>query len=266
MSNPSVPKALYQANVDLALRIAALLQEHGQQWFDLFADEAGVRLGQGLAGMDRFRHEFPIDRLASLPAELAGSFPTLDAERWKTLLSKAIGHQARFSDGVQGALESWRESCSQVLGKAMPAEALPDLARAVESLPGLGELFAPFQQLMAQTSPRAASTVASDAPPASGDAKGSGKSAARKSPVAKSAPEARVAKKNPSKPKQGKAETSGKSPANAASKADATASAAPKPVAGKPAKADGARSKRGPARFPSPVPALVTTPRPRGKA
>ena len=86
MSTPSVPKALYQANIDLALRIAALLQEHGQQWYDLFADEAGVRLGQGLAGVDRFRRDFSLDALPPLPVDFAGHFDALDAERWQALI------------------------------------------------------------------------------------------------------------------------------------------------------------------------------------
>ncbi|HRO86675.1 MAG TPA: hypothetical protein PLH21_01390, partial [Chiayiivirga sp.] len=150
MSTPSVPKALYQANIDLALRIAALLQEHGQQWYDLFADEAGVRLGQGLAGVDRFRRDFSLDALPPLPVDFAGHFDALDAERWQALLAKAIDHQSRFSVGVQAALEDWQGACTQLLGEALPKGALPDLSQLIESVPGLGEILSSLQQLGAR--------------------------------------------------------------------------------------------------------------------
>lgn len=243
MSTPSVPKALYQANIDLALRIAALLQEHGQQWYDLFADEAGVRLGQGLAGVDRFRRDFSLDALPPLPVDFAGHFDALDAERWQALLAKAIDHQSRFSAGVQAALEDWQGACTQLLGEALPKGVLPDLGQLIESVPGLGEILSSLQQLGARG--------------------GRVGAAAAVSPVA-----SKPAKPLSEKPAAaGKAGTA-KAPAKPAAKT--VAKPAAKTVAKTPAKAAKAPTrtvaKAGPAKFPSPIPALVTTPRQRKKS
>ena len=256
MSTPSVPKALYQANIDLALRIAALLQEHGQQWYDLFADEAGVRLGQGLAGVDRFRRDFSLDALPPLPVDFAGHFDALDAERWQALLAKAIDHQSRFSVGVQAALEDWQGACTQLLGEALPKGALPDLSQLIESVPGLGEILSSLQQLGARGGRVGAAAAVS--PVASKPAKPLSEKPAAAGKVGTA--------KAPAKPA---AKTVAKTPAKAA-KAPTKAAKAPTKAAKAPTKAAKAPTrtvaKGGPAKFPSPIPALVTTPRQRKKS
>ncbi len=259
MSTPSVPKALYQANIDLALRIAALLQEHGQQWFDLFADEAGMRLGQGLAGVDRFRRDFSLDALTALPADLAGHFGALDAERWQSLLAKAIDHQSRFSAGVQAALENWQEACSQLLGEALPPRAFPDMSQVMAVVPGLGEILSPRQRPMARGGRASAQDAAASEPvpePAKPRRKtpaaAAGKTAASK--TAKT-PAASV----PAKPAE---KASLKAAKAGAGRAKPSAKVAKKTGAAPPA--DGRKADA--ARFPSPMPALVTTPRQRRKS
>lgn len=245
MSTPSVPKALYQANIDLALRIAALLQEHGQQWYDLFADEAGVRLGQGLAGVDRFRRDFSLDALPPLPVDFAGHFDALDAERWQALLAKAIDHQSRFSVGVQAALEDWQGACTQLLGEALPKGALPDLSQLIESVPGLGEILSSLQQLGARGGRVAAAAAApKPAKPLSEKPAAAGKAGTAKAPAK---PAAKKVAKTPAK--------AAKAPTKAAKAPTKAAKAPTRTVA-----------KGGPAKFPSPIPALVTTPRQRKKS
>ncbi|HRN59816.1 MAG TPA: hypothetical protein PLI44_06225 [Chiayiivirga sp.] len=252
MSTPSVPKALYQANIDLALRIAALLQEHGQQWYDLFADEAGVRLGQGLAGVDRFRRDFSLDALPPLPVDFAGHFDALDAERWQALLAKAIDHQSRFSVGVQAALEDWQGACTQLLGEALPKGALPDLSQLIESVPGLGEILSSLQQLGARGGRVAAAPAApKPAKPLSEKPAAAGKVGTAKAPAK---PAAKTVAKTPAK--------AAKAPTKAA-KAPTKAAKAPTKAAKAPTRTV---AKGGPAKFPSPIPALVTTPRQRKKS
>jgi hypothetical protein len=259
MSTSSVPKALYQANIDLALRIAALLQEQGQQWFDLFADEAGVRLKQGLAGMDRFRRDFSIDTLPQMPVDLSDHFNALDAERWQALLAKAIEHQSRFSVGVQSALDDWQGACSQLLGEALPQGVSPGFARAAAAVPGLGEMFSSLQQMAVKAGRGIVPTAA--APDADTPAR-----KAAKPPAVKPAAAAKArAVKAPSKPvEKAPAKPSEKAPSKSAKKSakkpDARPAGASKAGSAAPATSGGKGSA---ARFPSPVPALVTTPRQR---
>ena len=265
MSTSSVPKALYQANIDLALRIAALLQEHGQQWFDLFADEAGVRLKQGLTGMDRFRRDFSIDTLPQMPVDLSDHFNALDAERWQALLAKAIEHQSRFSVGVQSALDDWQGACSQLLGEALPQGVSPGFARAAAAMPGLGEMFSSLQQMAVKAGRGVVPTAA--APDADTPAR-----KAAKPPAVKPAAAARArGVKAPSKPVEkvpakpsatASSKLAKKSVKPAAEKPKARPAGAPKAGSTAPAKP---AAKGRAARFPSPVPALVTTPRQRKK-
>jgi len=254
VSKSSIPKALYQANIDLALRIAALLQEHGQQWFDLFADEAGARLGQGLAGVDRFRREFSLDRLTSLPADLSTHFGTLDAERWQALLAKAVEHQSRFSRGVQSALDDWQGACSQLLAKAVPPGGSAAMADALAAVPGLADVLASLQ-------PRAQPVARTEA---TGDAARSGEGGAEKVTARKARPKA--ASKPAAKPAVADA---GAAPARkaasaTAAKADRANDASSEADAKGKAKGKVRTKKTAATRFPSPMPALVTTPhRPR---
>lgn len=266
MSTSSVPKALYQANIDLALRIAALLQEHGQQWFDLFADEAGVRLKQGLTGMDRFRRDFSIDTLPQMPVDFSDHFNALDAERWQSLLAKAIEHQSHFSAGVQSALDDWQGACSQLLGEALPQGVSPSLARAAAAVPGLGEMFSSLQQMVVKAGRGAVPTAAAP------DADTHARKAAKPAAVKPAAAAKDRAVKAPSKPVEkvplkpsAKAlpKPAKKSAEKAAKKPDARPADAPKAGPTAPGKS---AAKGSAARFPSPVPALVTTPRRRKKS
>lgn len=251
MSNPSIPKALYQANIDLALRIAALLQEHGQQWFDLFADEAGARLGQGLAGVDRFRREFSLDRLTSLPADLSTHFGTLDAERWQALLGKAVEHQSRFSRGVQAALDDWQGACSQLLAKAVPPGGSASVADALAAVPGLADVLASLQPC---AQPASSAGATGDAARSVED--GVDKATARKArPKAASKPAAKHAVADAG------AAPARKAAPRAAAKADRAKEASSEADAKGKVKERSRAKKSAPTRFPSPMPALVTTPR-----
>ena len=232
----SIPKALYQANIDLALRIAALLQENGKQWFDLFAEEAGTRLDEGLSG---FGGGFSLEKLASLPADATTQFLQIDVGRWQALLSHAVDNQSHFADGLQGALKDWQASCAEAFDAAATG-VLPKLG-SFSVLPGLSDVAASFQRFVAQAipaanAPRHARPAAPEPAPRPAAAKPAKKPAAKKAAVRPATPKPKAA------PAPDKA-----APARAARPARKAAVKAPVKLA--------------PVLAPTPLPAVVTTPR-----
>ena len=148
----SIPKALYQANIDLALRIAALLQENGKQWFDLFAEEASTRLEEGLSQVAGFGQSLSLEKLSSLPADAATQLLQVDMGRWQALLASAVENQSHFAEGVQQALKQWQGACSNAFDVADFGQ-LPQMPTSLAVLPGLSDMAASIRHFMAQTMP-----------------------------------------------------------------------------------------------------------------
>lgn len=160
-SEISIPKALYQANIDLALRIAALLQENGKQWFDLFSEEAEVCMDERMVQADELGHAPLLERLAALPTDAMAHFMGTDLERWQAVLAHVVDSQSHFSSGLQAALQDWQSACTQAFGHASGG-ALPEAMS--QALPGLNDILGAFQQMMNQVLPSAETPAA---PPAS---------------------------------------------------------------------------------------------------
>ena len=297
----SIPKALYQANIDLALRIAALLQENGKQWFDLFAEEASTRFDEGVSSFGALGSEFSLEKLAALPADAAAQFLQLDVGRWQAMITHAVENQTLFSDGLQEALREWQAACSEAFD-AVGSGVLPNLGGGLSALPGFSDVAMSFQRFMAQAVPSVsavysasvggkADKTAEKAKPASATAARTaekkpaaetppGNKPARK-PAAKAAnkPVKKTAKKTATKADAKTAasakkpvakvadSTTGKSAsaATAAKPAARTAAAAKKASSRPPRKSAGSKSAA-PVPPPSPMPALVTTPRKTAKS
>jgi len=297
----SIPKALYQANIDLALRIAALLQENGKQWFDLFAEEASTRFDEGVSSFGALGSEFSLEKLAALPADAAAQFLQLDVGRWQAMVSHAVENQALFSDGLQEALREWQAACSEAFD-AVGSGVLPSLGGGLSALPGFSDVAMSFQRFMAQAVPSVSAVysasvgsktdkTAEKAKPASATAARTaekkpaaetppGNKPARK-PAAKAAnkPVKKTAKKAATKAtaktatsaKKSAAKTTDSTTGTAASSAATakpaakTAAAAKKASSRPPRKSAGSKSAA-PVPPPSPMPALVTTPRKTAKS
>lgn len=233
-SDASVPKALYQANIDLALRIAALLQESGSQWFDLFAAEANVRLEESVGQSHRGK---PV-----LSPEQALKWMQSNPIRWQALLTQAAGNQTRFAEGLQAALLQWRTACADAFESAA-TQVLPEAAGGLDALPGWQTLTDSMQEFMAHFLPKAevVATASMRTRP---------QPAAKTSAASASKPTSKAAKKTPSAAPRKKASTK---PKAAAAKAAApkTQAASARLPARKPVKADTDKK-------PRPVPASVT--------
>lgn len=240
MSLPaSIPKALYQANIDLALRIAALLQENGKQWFDLFAEEASARLEEGLSQAGSFGSGLSLDKLSSLPADAATQFLRIDMGRWQALLSSAVENQSHFAEGVQQALGQWQDACSEAFDTVTFGK-LPELPTGLAVLPGLSDMTASIRRFMAQAIP-AVDMLVTPAKPAPAPKAAASKPVAQK-PAAKKPASAKAAK-----------------PAAAKPVAKPVAKKSAKPAPRKPAAK--APTTLAPTLAPKPLPAVITVSR-----
>ncbi|MCX7556578.1 hypothetical protein OS187_07040 [Xanthomonadaceae bacterium JHOS43] len=234
----SIPKALYQANIDLALRIAALLQENGKQWFDLFAEEASTRLEEGLSQAGSLGRGLSLEKLASLPADAATQFLQIDLGRWQALLSSAVQNQSHFADGLQEALGQWQAACTEAFDTVTSGDVL-DPSAALAALPGFPDMTASLRRFMTQMVPAMDALVVPRKPAPAPAAK---KAAAEKPAVEEPAEKKSAVKK----PASSKAATP-------------TAGTPAQPARRKAAKK--APDARAPALTPKPLPAVVTASR-----
>lgn len=210
-SKASIPTQLYQANVDLAVRIAALLQENGKSWIGLFTDAAPWPDLQSKDG------SFPMEALARMPTETAARLFRGDADYWKNLLSTAMRNQHQFAQGLRDAVEAWLASNRMAIGKAGGS-----VANLFEELPGVADLFGNFRDAL-EVPKQAANVVL--------------KTTVARKPAPKLAPKPAPAKPVPPKPR---AKTAAKPVAPIAKKKSAARKTAPvkaKPAAAKPAPA-----------------------------
>ncbi len=149
----SIPKALYQANVALALRLATLLQENGAQWFDLFAAEANERVLEARAQREATESDTPSHTPALPTPEQMLRWMQGQPNRWQSLLSQAAGHQLRFIEGVQSALQQWQSDCAAALALAGSGPWGAEMPKALMSLGGMGEMTTSMQEFMARFVP-----------------------------------------------------------------------------------------------------------------
>lgn len=252
----SVPKALYQANIDLALRIAALLQESGAQWFDLFADEANARLQEATA-----QGKQPAAAGKPMSPDMALKWMQANPGRWQALLMQAANNQSRFAEGLQAALQQWQAACSDTLGAAA-MEVFPGAPAGLESLPGWQEMTGLMQGFIARFVPQFEASSATKATPRKpAESATAPQPVTAKSPAAKSpARKASARKTAPSKPAKPAVTPEPVVTKSSAAKTAGKKSARKPAQSGKVGKTDAkttsAPSKAG--KTPSPAPTAVT--------
>ncbi len=207
----SIPKALYQANVGLALRLATLLQENGAQWFDLFAAEANERLTEARAQRDANR-QAQAESSSALPSpEQMLRWMHSHPSRWQGLLTQAAGHQLRFIEGVQSALQQWQSECAEAFGNVAPGLWGAGMPPGLMSMGGVREMAASMQDFIARFVPSvelvsAQASSARAVPAATAPRKAKVRTSASEPAAAKSSkpakPAAKVGTKAPVKPKE----------------------------------------------------------------
>ncbi|MBX3692882.1 hypothetical protein [Dokdonella sp.] len=111
------PLALYKANLELLMRIGALLQENRQRWTKLGVAGTDDAIQRTLAQTEKLLTTNDWTSLAAMPGD---SF-------WKNLepdaslrgnLETAVNNQTTFAKGLNDAFAAWRDHCADVIRSA----------------------------------------------------------------------------------------------------------------------------------------------------
>lgn len=132
------PMALYKANLELVLRIGALLQENRQRWMQSGAANTSDAIQRTLAQTERLLTTNDWTSLSAMPGQ----------DFWKSLqggagplqgsVESAVRSQTEFAEGLKQAFAEWQQQSMAALGGnlAHPAPGIADLMRAFNSAAG----------------------------------------------------------------------------------------------------------------------------------
>ena len=160
-----LPLALWQANLDLQLRIARLLQDNGREWLDM-----GLRaVGEGAFEFDAETRALwrggDWQALAALPVETLWRQLEQRVGDGQALAQVALNAQDAFANGLASALRDWQAQVTRALAEAGAGEASPFDAWQATVAPW-GEALA--QAGAAKAATQAASAAREAAPPKPG--------------------------------------------------------------------------------------------------
>ena len=113
-----LPLALWQANLDLQMRIARLLQDNGREWLDM-----GLRaVGEGAVEFDAESRALwrsgDWQALAALPVETLWRQLEQRVGDGQALAQVALSAQDAFAGGVASALQDWQATVTRALSDA----------------------------------------------------------------------------------------------------------------------------------------------------
>ena len=113
-----LPLALWQANLDLQMRIARLLQDNGREWLDM-----GLRaVGEGAFEFDAESRALwrsgDWQALAALPVETLWRQLEQRVGDGQALAQVALSAQDAFAGGVASALQDWQATVTRALSDA----------------------------------------------------------------------------------------------------------------------------------------------------
>lgn len=114
--NAKTPLALYKANLELVLRLGALLQENRRRWTQLGASNTREAIDRTMAETERVLTTNDWTSLASMPGEEFWKSLREDTAPLQASVENAVGNQAAFAQGLQEAFEAWRQQSVDALG------------------------------------------------------------------------------------------------------------------------------------------------------
>ena len=149
-----LPLTLWQANLDLQLRIARLLQENGREWLDM-----GLRaVGEGAFEFDAETRALwrggDWQALAALPVETLWRQLEQRVGDGQALAQVALSTQDTFARGLASALQDWQTHVARALAASGAGEASPfDAWQAAFAVPPVAPA-APAARKRAPATPR----------------------------------------------------------------------------------------------------------------
>ena len=114
--NAKTPLALYKANLELVLRLGALLQENRRRWTQLGASNTREAIERTMAETERVLTANDWTSLASMPGEEFWKSLREDTAPLQASVETAVGNQAAFAEGLKQAFEAWRQQSADAIG------------------------------------------------------------------------------------------------------------------------------------------------------
>ncbi len=118
-TNSKTPMALYKANLELVLRIGALLQENRRRWAQLGAAGTSDAIERTLAQAERVLTSNDWTSLSAIPGEDFWKSIRDDNAPVQGTVEAAVGSQAAFAQGLKEAFEAWQQQSADALGGGM---------------------------------------------------------------------------------------------------------------------------------------------------
>jgi hypothetical protein len=185
------PMALYKANLELVMRLGALLQENRRRWTRFGVASADEAIERTLSETGRMLTTNDWQALANLPGETFWKAVQGEPGPMQGAVETAVGNQSAFAQGLQEAFGAWQQQCSEVIREAggkLPSFSFEGVLR------GIGT-----------PRPAAAAAAAAPASPAASRTTAASKPAVKRAPskavkAAKAAKKSAPAKKSVRKP------------------------------------------------------------------
>lgn len=112
------PMALYKANLELVMRLGALLQENRRRWTRFGVASADEAIERTLSETGRLLTSNDWQSLANLPGEAFWKAVQGEPGPMQGALDAAVGNQSAFAQGLQEAFGAWQQQCSEVIRDA----------------------------------------------------------------------------------------------------------------------------------------------------
>lgn len=112
------PLALYKANLELVMRLGALLQESRLRWTRFGVASADEAIERTLGETGRLLTSNDWQSLASLPGEAFWKAMQGEPGPMHGAIETAVNNQAAFAQGLQEAFGAWQQQCSELIRDA----------------------------------------------------------------------------------------------------------------------------------------------------
>ena len=112
------PMALYKANLELVMRLGALLQENRRRWTRFGVASSDDAIERTLDETGRMLTSNDWQSLATLPGETFWRALQGDVGQMQGALDTAVGNQTAFAQGLQEAFAAWQQQCAELIERA----------------------------------------------------------------------------------------------------------------------------------------------------
>lgn len=130
---PKTPMALYKANLELVLRLGALLHEQRRQWSVFGSASVGAALERTLAQTEKVLTSNDWSQLMAMPGNAFWRSLRAEPMPVQASIEKALQCQDAFAQGLKDAFAQWQQQSADALGTDTAPWTLASIMQAFEA-------------------------------------------------------------------------------------------------------------------------------------